>query len=295
MTLKKIFAIVTMMLMVALSSDYAEAKRFGGGKKFGKSHKTAPAQPKQQADQPAGKNGAQNGAAQAGKKKGLMGGLLGGLLAGGLLAALFAGGAFEGLQMMDILIVAAIAFILFKIFKSMRSARAVNGHQGQQQPAYATANAQPQQQQPTAFRQSESATQGGFGAAEDDVPFNLPAGFDINGFLSGARNHYRTLQEAWNSNDLEKMREYLSPELFEEMVKERASLSGEQHTEVMFVDAELVRADQQFGTAELSVKFTGRYRDQVENVEEDITDIWHLSRDLNGDNAPWLVVGIENS
>lgn len=293
MTLKKIFAIVTMMLMVALSSDYAEAKRFGGSKKLGKSYKTAPTQPKSTDSK---STQTQTSPTKTSGKKGLMGGLLGGLLAGGLLAALFAGGAFEGLQMMDILIIAAIAFILFKIFKSMRSARAVNGHQGQQQPAYAAASAQPQQEpQPAAFRQAESSAQGGFGAAADEVPFNLPAGFDINGFLSGARNHYRTLQEAWNSNDLDKMREYLSPELFDEMVKERAGLSGEQHTEVMFVDAELVRADQQFGTAELSVKFTGRYRDQVENVEEDITDIWHLSRDLNGDNAPWLIVGIDNS
>ncbi len=26
----------------------------------------------------------------------------------------------------------------------------------------------------------------------------------MNGFLAGARDHYRTLQEAWNKNDLER-------------------------------------------------------------------------------------------
>ena len=30
-----------------------------------------------------------------------------------------------------------------------------------------------------------------------------------------------------------------------------------------------------------------------DGVEEDITDIWHLERDLTTDNAPWLIVGIQ--
>jgi predicted lipid-binding transport protein (Tim44 family) len=130
-------------------------------------------------------------------------------------------------------------------------------------------------------------------ANEESVPFNLPADFDINNFLSGARDHYRTIQQAWNENNIEMIEEYVDAELFTSLKQERAALSGEQHTEVMFVDAELVRADQSFGMAELSIKFSGRYRDAVENIEEDITDVWHLQRDTTQDNAPWLIVGIE--
>ena len=62
----------------------------------------------------------------------------------------------------------------------------------------------------------------------------------------------------------------------------------------MYVDAEIVRADQSFGIAALSLKFSGRYRDTVEGVEEDITDTWHLQRETTVDNAPWIIVGIED-
>jgi predicted lipid-binding transport protein (Tim44 family) len=61
----------------------------------------------------------------------------------------------------------------------------------------------------------------------------------------------------------------------------------------MFVDAELVRADQIGDRAEVSIRFSGRYRDKSENVEEPITDIWHLERDLSKAGAPWYIVGIE--
>ncbi len=136
-----------------------------------------------------------------------------------------------------------------------------------------------------------SGVGGGFAAST--VPFNLPAGFDMNGFLAGARDHYRTLQEAWNKNDLAKIQEYVTPSLYNDLREERATLPGDQHTEVLFVDAELVRADHTASESELSIKFTGRYRDTTEGVEEPITDIWHLRRDLTHPDAPWLIEGIE--
>lgn len=61
----------------------------------------------------------------------------------------------------------------------------------------------------------------------------------------------------------------------------------------MFLDAELVRATHNANLAEVSVKYSGRYRDTVEGVEEDIKEIWHLERNLTQANAPWLIVGIE--
>ncbi len=95
-----------------------------------------------------------------------MGGILGGLLAGGLLAALFGSGAFEGIQFMDILIIAVLAFILFKIFRSMQQAKAgaQNHNSGH---AYAGSAQQgnrgyyheQNQDQNSAFRQAEQQPQ----------------------------------------------------------------------------------------------------------------------------------------
>ena len=144
------------------------------------------------------------------------------------------------------------------------------------------------------FEQSSGSANGGFGfGAQSDVPHNYPPGFDQVAFVNGAREHYRILQGAWNHNQLHTIEEYVSPSLFEDLKAERAKLEGDQHTEVMYVDAQIVRADYDASTAHLSLQFSGRYRDTVEGIEEDITDIWHLERDLTKPNAPWMIVGIQ--
>ncbi len=323
--MKRVLPVLAILLAFTctLTSMDAEAKKFGSSKSFGKTFKVAPSQPKNITAPTFGnttKNSTQNSYSQNQKSKkrgffgGFGGGLLGGLLAGGLLASLFGGMPFHGMQFMDIVILALVAFIAIKLFRSMNRAKAtaMNGSHNR----YGSATSNWQQQARTAshpFDQSHTSQSqsggacnyrdSGFGTrhqepqhpstAGSDVPFNLPQGFDLNGFLNGARNHYRQIQEAWNNGDMETIREYVSPDLYAHLQKERTALQGDQHTEVMYVDAELVRADIAFGKAELSLRFNGRYRDNVERVEEKITDIWHLERDLNQANAPWLIIGIE--
>lgn len=288
--MKRFFTLFALIVAVSFSAPHAEAKKFGGGKSFGKSFKTAPA--KQQQPQQTNTINKQNPTAAQSGKKGLMGGLMGGLLAGGLLAAFF-GGAFDGIQFMDILIFGLIAFVIFKLFKTMRGAKGTpTGHRE------AYAGNSPQQQHNTQQRQqapemNTAPQQSGYASTDSDVPFNLPPNFNMNAFLSGARDHYRILQGAWNHNELDKIREYVSPALLADLTAERAKLEGEQHTEVMYVDTEMVRADFDANLAQLSIQFSGRYKDRNEEHEADITDVWHLERDLRTPNAPWLIVGIQ--
>ncbi len=314
--MKRLFSVVALLMVSVVAAPIAEAKKFGGGKSFGKSHKTAPA-PKQQQQDTTTLNKEQAGKKAGSSKKGLMGGLLGGLLAGGLLAAFF-GGAFEGIQFMDILIMGLIAFVIFKLVKALLASKQNSLNQHRQQPAFGghspqfgqdkeqfqqQNNNQFQQQNNNQFQQQNSAPfqqqntaggNGGFGfGAQSDVPHNYPPGFDAAAFINGSREHYRTLQGAWNTNQLNTIEEYVSASLFEDLKSERAKLDGEQHTEVMYVDAEIVRADHDATKAQLSLQFSGRYRDAAEGVEEDIADIWHLERDLTVANAPWLIVGIQ--
>jgi len=281
---------LAMIFAVSLvASPVVEAKKFGGSKSIGKSQQTAPAQP-------AATNTATTAPTPvaAPGKKGMMGGMLGGLLAGGLLAALFMGEGFENIQFMDILIIGLVAFVLFKIARTLMASKAG----AQPRPAYAGANQpspdlQRQQAESTGFASNTSNGSNGFAQVASDIPFNLPAGFDLPGFLEGARSHYKTLQLAWNENDLNKIQEYVSIELYNELSNQRRELVGDQHTEVMFLDAELVRATHNANLAEVSVKFSGRYRDTVEGVEEDIKEVWHLERNLTQANSPWLIVGIQ--
>ncbi|KYN26141.1 preprotein translocase subunit Tim44 [Vibrio cidicii] len=289
--MKRLLSIVALLIVSVAVMPIAEAKKFGGGKSFGKSYKTAPA-PKQQ-QQNTNTVGKDQGAKQ-GSKKGLMGGILGGLLAGGLLAAFF-GGAFEGIQFMDILIIGLIAFIIFKLMRSLLAAKQGSMNQHRQQPAFGGQAPKFEQANVHNFEQTAgSQSNGSFGFSnQSDVPHNYPPGFDQVAFVNGAREHYRTLQGAWNHNQLDTIEEYVSPTLFADLKAEREKLAGEQHTEVMYVDAQIVRAEYDATKAQLSLQFSGRYRDAVEGIEEDIEDIWHLERDLTQDNAPWLIVGIQ--
>lgn len=289
--MKRLFSIVALLMFTVAVTPIAEAKKFGGSKSFGKSYKTAPA-PKQQ--QQNTNTVGKDQTTKSSSKKGLMGGLLGGLLAGGLLAAFF-GGAFEGIQFMDILIIGLIAFVIFKLMRGMLGAKQGSMNQHRQQPAFGGNASKFEQPNMQNFEQQPNTNNGGFGGfgAQTDVPHNYPPGFDQAAFINGSREHYRILQGAWNHNQLETIEEYVSPSLFEDLKAERAKLDGEQHTDVMYVDAEIVRADYDANKAQLSLQFSGRYRDTVEGVEEEIEDIWHLERDLTAPNAPWLIVGIQ--
>ncbi|WP_462174361.1 Tim44 domain-containing protein [Pseudoalteromonas xiamenensis] len=281
--------LITMLSLVtflfATSFDAFAAKKFGSKKKSGKTQQTQTAQPKQQVDTktlPAK-------TAPKSSKKGIMAGVLGGLLAGGLIAAML-GDDFEGFQWLEMILFAVLAFVIFKVVKGMMARRQQPAYAGASSSPYSTAPQQPYQQpsQPQAF----TPTSSGFGSSTSDVPFNLPRDFDLNGFLRGAENHYRTVQKAWNENDFATVSEYLSPELIEEFKAERAE-QGQVSNETLFLSAEAVRADVSPVVWEISVMFHGKYRVNIENVEEPIHEVWHLERKTDA-NAPWLIVGVEN-
>lgn len=281
-----ITAFTAFFLMFAMVSE-ADAKRFGGGG-FGKSYKTSPFASKKTA--PAKKDQQQAGQ----KKGGMMGGLMGGLLAGGLFAALLGSGAFENIQIMDMIIMAALAFLAFKLFKGFMS----GGARSRQQPSVAGlgGNQTHQRQSFEMPRDAGNETQtapvsGSFD--QNDVPFNLPEGFDQQGFIEGALSHYRTVQEAWNNGELETIKEYVSPELFAALSQQRNKLMVPPQTEIIDLNAEIVRADQAGDSAEISILFRGVCKDDLEKSQDGIFDVWHLQRDLNTENADWVIVGIE--
>ena len=273
-----------MLAVLALSVD-ANARKFGGGKSFGKSFRTAPQKTlsQRQNAQPNSRN-----ALNSGRRSGMMGGLLGGLLAGGLFAWLLGSGAFQGLQMMDVLIIAVIAFIGFRLLRGILAQKAL-----QAQGSHAASSTYRTTEDPSAQGGFASSSAGNAQQYADDVPFDLPENFDVAAFLDGSRSHYHILQTAWNQNDLEKMREYLAPELYQNLEQERSRL-GDQilDNQILYVDASLERSAQEAGHAQLSVHFRGKYRDS-EGQELVIDEIWHLRRELAIVDANWLIEGIE--
>lgn len=284
--MKAFLTFLTSFCLVFAFAGEAHAKRLGGGGGFGKSHKTTPFFKKkqdQQKQQQQGQNATQK------KRGGMMGGLLGGLLAGGLFAALLGSDAFEGIQFMDIILFALLAFIALKIFRSMAG--------GQRQPAVQGAGygQQPQQRQSFEMPKEAPAAEHAFDSApaQDESPYNLPQGFDAEGFVQGALEHYRTVQQAWNEGNLEVIEEYVSAPLFVGLKQQRERLMVPPQTEILDLNAEIVRADQNGSVAEISILFRGLCKDDLEKSEDGIFDTWHLERDTANAYASWVIVGIE--
>jgi Uncharacterized protein conserved in bacteria len=122
--MRKIFALaLTLFITLSLLAGTAEAKRFGGGKSFGKQSQSYTQQttPRAPAAAPAPTAPAPSGNRWLGP--------LAGLAAGGLLASMFMGHGFEGIKGMDILFMLALAAGLFFLFRSLR--RIGNGAQPQ--------------------------------------------------------------------------------------------------------------------------------------------------------------------
>lgn len=291
----------------------AEAKRFGGGKSFGYNKQVAPksfsskpkAAPSKQAA-PAGATPKNQPASGASKWLGP----LAGFAAGGLLAAMLFGDGFEGIQLFDILLFALIAFVLFKLFarrvQSQQGAYQAESYETQRRESYEA----PQQnyvtretQQPT---YEPTAQQGSIiGADLEDgvgqgVSSNaqflqeIPAWFDADGFVDGAKGHFVTLQKAWDNVDLSEIESYCTPELFAALKQELQGVNaGDNRTVVDSLDAEIaaMAVDGEFFV--VSVRFSGFIEEDAHGAHA-FNEIWHIRR-LASDEGNWLIAGIQQT
>lgn len=283
------------IFLLALGLGDAEARRFGGGGSKGTFSRQMSAPPKATPAAPAQTNKA--GAAAAASNKS---GLIGGLLAGGLLAALFFGGAFDNIQIMDILIIAAIAFGIIFFLRSRRRQAASNE---QRENNYAFT-----QGAPAAEQQNQAFTAETFGATqqapashveatvaapEEEIIYGAPSWFDETNFLIGAKEHFVNLQKAWDAKDFASMQEYVTPQLYKFLVEERAKDTGEQTTQVVQLAAEVNNIQQlPSKVVELAIMFHGEISEDGQAPQR-FCEIWHLIRDMNVENASWLIQGIE--
>jgi predicted lipid-binding transport protein (Tim44 family) len=280
----------------AMLPDTADARRLGGGKSLGKQY-SAPRQAqtpqRPQQAQAGNQRNAQPG--QAGRTgRGGMGwlGPLAGLAAGGLLASMFFGGAFEGFQPMDFLLIAALAFGGFMLFKMLRKQRPP-------MPAGAAAGAGQQRvgMPPMGGGSVPPAAGGsnlGPSAAAAAGSADAPTWFDAAGFAEGAKTHFIRLQAAWDQSDFRDIREYTGPQLFAEIKRERESLGDTpNYTEVVTLNAELLGVQRDGDQAVASVRFTGLIREDEQAPAKPLDEVWHVAHDWASAEGDWLINGIQ--
>jgi len=276
--------IVTFMILsfftVSLFTVDVEARRMGGGKSFGKQRQSLQQYRQNQQQTPA------SGQASASSKSGnKWGGALAGLAAGGLLAALFMGGAFEGINMMDVIMLILIAGAVIFVMRMMR------------RPHATTTNHRMQYSGVNAATHDELLTRSGMSAILDENARhqdNIPSDFKVEPFLRHAKISFIRLQAANDTGDLNDIREYTTPETFAEIsmqIQERGDVV--QKSEVMFVDANLLNVETSDAVAIASVRFTGQMRELPDGEPEVFDEIWHVEKNLNDPDSVWLLAGIQ--
>ncbi|MBI2779666.1 MAG: Tim44 domain-containing protein [Gammaproteobacteria bacterium] len=330
-SLSVVLALVVGIFLAGGVIDSAEAKRMGGGKSFGgKNSYSQPYQNRQQSA--AGPSSAQSPAqaqnagqrASLASKGGLMG-MLGGLALGGLLGALFFGGAFENINFMDVAIFAVIAFVLYKIFAARKRASmppvqermaagsgAMSGPVTEPSIDYSPANrvdhdaATPRSSASfdtdLLFRKDKtSATETNVDTAQVSfrpLPGVIPKDFDSAGFIDGAKAAYQRLQKAWDEGDLADLRQFTTDKVFAELQDQIRARSGENRTELLKVEGELLEVREEGSNVEATVLFDVLMREIDTDTTDDkhvtpVREIWHFTRPARSTQPTWYLDGIQ--
>jgi len=279
--------------------DAEAAKRMGGGKSSGISRDSTvmkrdaiPAKPAAApaAAAPTAGAAAAPAAAQSGMSRWM--GPLAGLAAGIGLAALFSHlGLGEGMaNIMMMLLLGLAVFFAVRWFLSKRRPAAA-------QPAMQYAGMPGGMEPPRANEPFIPASAGGTAAATTATvaTTNVPADFDVDGFLRQAKLNFIRLQAANDRGDMEDIRQFCSPAMAAEIqmqFQERNQLA--QETDVVQLEAALLDVSTEAGQAMASVRFSGLIREEAGAAAEAFSEVWHLSKPVDGSRG-WSIAGIQQS
>jgi predicted lipid-binding transport protein (Tim44 family) len=328
--------LVTLMLagVMALGSLNAEAaRRMGGGKSVGQQSNqvtkrdAAPQTPAAPAQNAAPANAAKPGAAPAAAApKRPWGAMLGGLAAGlglaWLASSLGMGEAFGNI-LMALLIGVAVIAVIGMILRARRGGAAQTAGNGglayqgagasAENPAtykqYSPQNvgndasARPWEGQNTRFDSSVAASStgsmigsgigSGLGGSQT---WGIPAGFDVDNFLTAAKRNFVTLQDAWDRSDISALRSMMTDtmvlEIRNQLSEREAQFPGQPNkTEVVMLEAQLLGIEEQADAYLASVEFNGMIREDAASGPSPFREVWNMSKAKQG--GGWLVAGVQ--
>ncbi len=293
--MKKFFvALAVCAFTFGLMVEEAEARRFGGGRSMGMQRQATP--PKAA---PAPTNAASPAAAAP--KRNWMGPLAG-LAAGlGIAALLSHFGLGEGMaNLVMIALLAMAAFFVFKLLFRRKAASAAGAgeplrYAGAGGPAAVPPTQRFDARQDLAGGSRPEQSPGIGGSLAGQVPANIPAGFDVEGFLRVAKLNFVRMQAANDAGNMEDIREFVSPEVFAE-IKLQMGERGEaaQQTDVVTVDAELLEVVTEGSRHIASVRMKGMIREEADAAAEPFDEVWNLTKPVDGPGG-WVVAGIQQA
>lgn len=320
---KRLLACVCSLLVFAALSlvpDDAEAARIGGGRSFGgrpsmSTPYTRPAPSAPTMRQQTNRATQQPGAAAAAPNRGLfggMGGMLGGLLAGGLIGSLLFGGGMGGGMggLLDIILIGALIYFGIKFFRRRAAARQEEaaGQPAGQAGNFGFMKYRGSQAEPAPMERTDAASvASGWGALSSDPAasdmftgspdnvapaMDLPANFDEEEFLRGAKAAYARLNASWDKRDLDDIAQFSTPAFLDEIRRQKEEDPTPGRTEILLVNASVAEARKDGGDQIVSVYFDVLLRENPnQETPSNVREIWHFVRPLSG--GMWKLDGIQ--
>lgn len=328
--------LMTLMLagVMALGSLNAEAaRRMGGGKSFGQQSNQVtkrdaapktPAAPAQNAAPTSAAKPAAAPAAAAPKKPwgAMLGGLAAGLGLAWLASSLGLGEAFGNI-LMALLIGVAVLAVIGMIMRARRGGASQMGGNGglayqgagasAENPAtfkqYSPnnvgndASARPWEGQNTRFDSSAASQSAGTmigsgigSGLSGSQTWGIPAGFDVDNFVTAAKRNFVTLQDAWDRSDISALRSMMTDamvvEIRNQLSEREAQFPGQPNkTEVVMLDAQLLGIEEQAEAYLASVEFNGMIREDAASGPSPFREVWNMTKSKQG--GGWLVAGVQ--
>ena len=301
--------------LLTVSYD-AEARRMGGGSSFGRQSSNITSN-RSAATPPAAANNATRsaapaagaaGAAAAGTaaKSGMsrflgpIAGIAAGLGIAALLSSMGLGGAF--LEMMSsMLLIGLVIFAVLFIVRRLRGSAARPAMQqagGQSMMRNADPAPSPWQQPKAAPAPmpaaAPAAVQPAAAAAVPAPPVDeswfIPGDFDTPTFLANAKTQFVEIQKLWDQGDVEQLRTYLTDDLLKEASPQIAQRQGDNVTQVVLLNAELLGIEKVADGHLASVRYSGMLREELGAEAFRFEEVWNL---FKADGAGWLLAGIQ--
>ena len=204
-----------------------------------------------------------------------------------------------------VLLAAAVAFFVFRKFGAKKKLAAAN--------PYAPNNngqnnfGRPVSPQPTMrqtagdntniFGQSVGggvATQAPFGGASMSSGNQLPDGTEPAAFLRIARQRFNHIQSVNSASNVEEIRRYLTPELYNSMYSDIMANQDQDVAEFSNLNAMVAESTTENGQYVVSVRFTGTVSEDLNSLPQPFTEIWHFVKPA-GSQQDWVVAGIQQA
>jgi predicted lipid-binding transport protein (Tim44 family) len=121
-----------------------------------------------------------------------------------------------------------------------------------------------------------------------------PARRPVASMLREAKVQFMRLQTAYDSKNLNDLREFTTPEVYAEIqmqLQERGNAVN--HTDVVSLNSELLEAITEQQATVASVRFSGMVKEDSIHTPTAFNEVWHFKKE--SDYARWVVAGIQQN